>query len=625
MYNNEDAKNKPVTCGLTGFGHGLIKGLSGGWLSPSAYLSFFIDPIEDTIMQNVKADNIHATDIFSENSGSLFPEMENDTETSAVLRSLDASKFKSLVASFIWVEEYQDAIDVIEKSKLDKKEKEKRIDFLKERSKEIADNIQRCKKFVSRTEDYNGFVLEYTAIYNEENQCFKITASHPDYGSKSFESKSFSWKIVREEAKKWVDTFCTVTEEELHQEDVVPALTKDDEAKIKLSTFKVGDTVWVKNRIGEFKGANMENASVLFIDTGFVDQVHGLAIALQPERELNLNEIKVLDVIQKSPTSLTYIQVDEVVKMGWGQTQSLLNNLVERGLVRYEENEDSDRFYSIRSAATDVCEEMEEIIAQSEVRIEHGVSESETVEIQPVEIEVCENTSSPVPFSDEGTDVLLSEDDAMSIIDEINSSVDELSKTANRLRDCIKTLEIGRGYEALGFKDMSDLFKSGLLEKSRSTLQKEWQAHKVEQVLGLETGDLRLEHGLKLFPVLKKAPGKLPMVYEAATEEAQTFGTPLTAKHIQSAIAEHAPELKSKPKAKSKAAHDGGSRCFNVVLPGMKITIKEDEETITELINMEQPVEEFICEAAINYVMEMEGFNLRSQAIAFLVERNKNK
>ncbi|QSV63607.1 MAG: hypothetical protein HEQ26_13480 [Dolichospermum sp. DL01] len=138
-------------------------------------------------------------------------------------------------------------------------------------------------------------------------------------------------------------------------------------------------------------------------------------------------------------------------------------------------------------------------------------------------------------------EVLLTREQAKSIIEEIRTYAGVLVQTANQLRNCIKRLEVGRGYEALGYRDMSEffksseLFKSGLLKKSRSTLQKQWQAHRVEQALGMDTGTLVLDHGLKLFPVLKAKPEKLGEVYHAAIEEAEISESSLNARCIQNA------------------------------------------------------------------------------------------
>ncbi|MCE2719820.1 MAG: hypothetical protein ACK57R_17330 [Dolichospermum sp.] len=179
--------------------------------------------------------------------------------------------------------------------------------------------------------------------------------------------------------------------------------------------------------------------------------------------------------------------------------------------------------------------------------------------------------SDELPFADDDDgEVLLTAEQAESIIEEINHFASVLVQTANQLRNCIKLLEVGRGYEALGYKDMTALFKSGLLEKSRSTLQKEWQAHRVEQALRMDTGTLVLDHGLKLFPVLKEKPEKLKEVYHAAIEKAESTDSDLNARCIRYAIAQVAPEVnqkpnKQKPKNKSKVVQDGGSRQVDVV------------------------------------------------------------
>jgi hypothetical protein len=137
----------------------------------------------------------------------------------------------------------------------------------------------------------------------------------------------------------------------------------------------------------------------------------------------------------------------------------------------------------------------------------------------------------------------------------------------------------------------------------------------------MDTGTLVLEHGLKLFPVLKKAPEKLEEVYHAAVEEAEISESNLNARCIQSAIAEVAPELKPKPKSKSKlVGNRGKTQAFRVVLPGVQIEVS-DIDTMTELSRMEQP-ENLLVPAMLEMIMELDPtITSRQEAIARLVEK----
>lgn len=551
------------------------------------------------------------------------------TDTSWATGSLP--EFKKIVAGFIQPDQCENAIAIIQKSKLGKAEKDNRIDLLTNKSNEIVGCIQRVAAFENTTEEYNGFLLEQVARYDDNVQGFIITASHPEHGLKVFIDKACLWSEIKRDAKKWVDSFMAAPTQELHQEDEEPTLSRDSEAEMLLSRLIPGQEIWVGNRKGEFRAFDNAMADVIFCGTEDIEQVHGLDISLspkpspEPERAINPTESQILEFIQSSTSPTSDSQIAEALGMTEIAVRGFARNLIQFGLISSSVDEDGETWYFVKSAAVEVCQEMERI-----VRVEHdkNLAVDDAVLLTSdldteIELQVEE-----LPFTDyDDSEVPLTEDQAMSIVDEINRDIVALKgivgRTRDRVRINIQTLDIGKGYLALGFENMSALFESDLFAESRSTCQKEWQVGRVEKALGKDTGTLVLDHGLKLFPVFKKKPEKLEEVYRAAIEEAGTESN-LNVRCIRDAIAQVAPDLKPKPKPKSKVVRDGGSRRFDVVLPGMKIQVQNDD-TIHDLLELDRPVEEVICQGAIELIMEMMDFTLREEAIAYLVGREKNK
>lgn len=421
--------------------------------------------------------------------------------------------------------------------------------------------------------------------------------------------------------------FSTAPTQELHQKDEEPASTREEDAMKLLSRLVPGQEIWVKNRKGEFLAFDGAIADVEFCDTGKMEQVCGLDISLVPERAINPTESDILEFIQSSVAPVCDSRIAEALDLVEIQVRGFARNLIKFGLISSFVDQEGDTWYSAKSAAAEVCKDMEEI---AKVRVElngNPVVDDVFLSVGDLDVEI-ELQSVGLPFTDyDDSEVPLTEDQARSIVDEINHDIVELKgivgRTRDRVRINIQTLDSGKGYLALGFENMSALFESDLFAESRSTCQKEWQVGRVEKALGKNTGTLVLDHGLKLFPVFKKKPEKLEEVYQAAVEEAGTESN-LNARCIRDAIAQVAPELKPKSKAKSKVVQDGASRRFDVVLPGMKIQVQNDD-TIHDLLELDRPVEEVICQGAIELIMEMMGFTLREDAIAHLVEREKNK
>lgn len=101
------------------------------------------------------------------------------------------------------------------------------------------------------------------------------------------------------------------------------------------------------------------------------------------------------------------------------------------------------------------------------------------------------------------------------------SAVDEINNIAGRIRQLLVELEEREGYRVLGFANMSQLMRSDLFDKARSSLQKELQAGRIENhYLNVPIGTFSESH-LRSFSKLK------PEYYKsAASRGAEMAGDP---------------------------------------------------------------------------------------------------
>jgi hypothetical protein len=190
----------------------------------------------------------------------------------------------------------------------------------------------------------------------------------------------------------------------------------------------------------------------------------------------------------------------------------------------------------------------------------------------------------------------LSADEAREIVAKINSTCSRIAvidkvrhKRVNLLRQAIALLDRSEGYKALGFNNMTKLLKSKIINHPYSSLQKQWQAARVESCLGVEIGTMPEEQCRKLLP-LAENPEQMIQAYQDAQKLASNKR--LTAKLIASAVAAIKGE-KPKPYARSKCGWVAGpdaSRHYRVKLMETEVNLHDSYTPIAQEI-------ENLCEA----------------------------
>jgi hypothetical protein len=151
--------------------------------------------------------------------------------------------------------------------------------------------------------------------------------------------------------------------------------------------------------------------------------------------------------------------------------------------------------------------------------------------------------SNIIPFCPQTIKGQLSKEETEKILACINSNLSQLKtltqfqKRSNHIiRHYLVLLDEGKGYEQLGFKNMTALLNSNLIQGSRSNLQKQWQAGRIERdCLGVAPGTIPEDHCRKL-AALKAYPEKVKQAYVNAHQLAGD--RQITAKLVQRAVQE---------------------------------------------------------------------------------------
>ncbi|MDZ4877172.1 MAG: hypothetical protein CLLPBCKN_006607 [Chroococcidiopsis cubana SAG 39.79] len=129
-------------------------------------------------------------------------------------------------------------------------------------------------------------------------------------------------------------------------------------------------------------------------------------------------------------------------------------------------------------------------------------------------------------------EVLASAEDRMSQAEAIQC-VEQINHHCHQIRYLLVELDSRGGYLALGFASMSQLMRSQLFDKARSTLQKELQAGRIEkEYLNLPVGTMPER---QLRPLSKLKPEHYSLALSQAGEIAGD--RPLTEKDVSAAVA----------------------------------------------------------------------------------------
>lgn len=232
----------------------------------------------------------------------------------------------------------------------------------------------------------------------------------------------------------------------------------------------------------------------------------------------------------------------------------------------------------------------------------------------------------------------MSREEAEKLIGRANSNCNRLTliekvkvKKINLVRRTLAEIDQGKGYEALGFQNMTKFLKSGLINYPYSSLQKQWQAARVENCLGLEIGTTPEEQCRKLLP-LAHDPAKMQEAYVMAIDLAGD--KKLTAKLIAQCV-EDVMGCPPKRHQKSKCQWVSGpnaTRHYRVKVLGTEVNMHDSyTDTIKDLENVSQSSNEapenLIVNGLLGALSEALGVSPQgaiAAAVSFLKNQNQS-
>jgi hypothetical protein len=239
--------------------------------------------------------------------------------------------------------------------------------------------------------------------------------------------------------------------------------------------------------------------------------------------------------------------------------------------------------------------------------------------------------------SDEESPTFMSREEAEKLISRANSNCNRLTliekvkvKKINLVRRTLAEIDQGKGYEALGFQNMTKFLKSGLINYPYSSLQKQWQAARVENCLGLEIGTTPEEQCRKLLP-LAHDPAKMQEAYVMAIDLAGD--KKLTAKLIAQCV-EDVMGCPPKRHQKSKCQWVSGpnaTRHYRVRVLGTEVNMHDSyTNTIKDLESVSQSSNEapenLIVNGLLGALSEALGTSPQgaiAAAVSFLKNQNQ--
>jgi hypothetical protein len=485
---------------------------------------------------------------------------------------------------------------------ISKEERDYKIKLLQQR----LDQLSVLQKFQVFEEDYKDYKAHFSI--NGRGILIKIISPH----GKSWEKQTQTFTNFQASRE-----FHLIVNQSLSKESIVleekPIATKlqtelsEKEKRWQvLSLLTEGERVLYKGRIGTYKGVQESatpSAWVFFADSQITEPINPLDLFQSPTG-IHTNQPLL-------PQVESHIQGREVYEAGMqtfttkeksGNSQSTLNISSKLNLNKDEE--------SILSNHLTLCSRPGTIVDFTQIHKEDflhpiGLWDSEEKSpalpfhlqhLEKTEVITSEDNlkqlplassnlnSKIIPFRPRIIEGQISKEDAEKIIGFINFNLRQL-QALPRIQKCsndiiryyLILLDEGKGYEQLGFKNMTALLNSNLIQGSRSNLQKQWQAGRIERdCLGVEPGTIPEDHCRKL-AALKANPEQVQKAYASAQKLAGDKR--VTAKLVQQAVHEVAQnqgiELPlPKPQKKSRCSWSqnipGGERNYKVDLCGVE-------------------------------------------------------
>lgn len=469
------------------------------------------------------------------------------------------------------LEESEKAIQKLRK--ISKEERDYRIKLLQQRLYQLS-VIQSFRVF---EEDYKDYKAHFSI--NGRGISIKIISPHGDSWEKQTQtftnlqaSREFHLIVNENLVKK-----PAVEEKPALATNVQPLSEKEKRWEI-LGLLTEGERVLYKGRVGTYKGVQdcaIPSAWVFFEDSQITEPVNPLE--LTPENSDNNN------LILNTSSNLNLCEDEKSISSNCLTSCSQPRRIVDLTQIDGE----------------DFLRPILEWNNEGELSdLPFGLQHLENTEASSLADNFKQNSSTSsnmnsniLPFCSDILEGRLSKKEAENIITLINSHLRQLKtlpKIQKRSNDIIRhylvLLDEGKGYEQLGFKNMTALLNSDFIQGSRSNLQKQWQAGRIERdCLGVEPGTIPEDHCRKL-AVLKAYPEQVQKAYADAQKLAGDGR--VTAKLVQQAVQELAqnqgielPLLK--PQKKSRCGWhqniSGDERYYKVDLYGVKHSIQDSD------------------------------------------------
>jgi len=435
--------------------------------------------------------------------------------------------------------------------KISKQERDDRTRLLQQR----LDQLSVIQSFRVFEEDYKDYKAHFSI--NGRGIFIKIISPHGDSWEK--QTQTFTKFQASREFHLMVNEKLLKNSSELVQEPApatkLQQLTEKEKRWQILNSLTEGECVFYKGRIGTYKGVQecaTPSAWVFFTDSQITEPINPLELTQENSNnnQLTLNVSSKLNLgkVEKSVLGNSLKKVGVRKQNFFPYASHSLPRALPLGLSalchkpgtivnftqRYKE-------YFVPPIVFWGNQEKLSVLPfyLSHLEKSAAINLEENLKQEPL---LSSNLNSKIiPFRPRILEGELSKEETERIIAFINFNLRQLKdlpkiqKCSNDIiRQYLVLLDEGKGYEQLGFKNMTALLNSDLIQGSRSNLQKQWQAGRIERdCLGVEPGTIPEDHCRKL-AVLKAHPEQVQKAYASAHKLAGDGQ--VTAKLVQQAV-----------------------------------------------------------------------------------------
>ncbi|BAY50532.1 hypothetical protein SAMD00079811_81610 (plasmid) [Scytonema sp. HK-05] len=508
-----------------------------------------------------------------------FPLIQSPTDIVSLLTLEGNLKISEILAetNIEDIPQLQESEKAIQKlRKISKQERDCRIKLLQERLYQLS-VIQSFQAF---EEDYKGYKAHFSI--NGRGILIKIISPCGDSWEKqtetftNFQARREFHLIVNENLVK----NSAVVQKPMLETNLQPLSDKEKRWQV-LKLLIEGERVLYKGRVGIYKGVQecaTPSAWVFFEDSQIVEPVNPLELSQENSDDNSL--------VLNTSSNLNLYKDEKSISSNYLTSCSQPRTTVDLAQIDGEDFLPPIVQWDNEPELSGLPFELEHLENTEAYTLADNFK-------QPSSISSNLN-SKIIPFSPQILEKPLSKKDAEKIITFINSHLRQLKalpKIQKRSNDIIRhylvLLDEGKGYEHLGFKNMTALLNSDFIQGSRSNLQKQWQAGRIERdSLGVEPGTIPEDHCRKL-ALLKAQPEQVQKAYINAQKLAGNGR--LTAKIVQQAVQEIAADQgielpPSKPKKKSLCGWhqnlSGTERYYKLNLCGVEHSLQDSNTEV---------------------------------------------